>query len=377
MGSRVAVTASQDVGGATARSRRSRTASHTVAAQATVPVLSGLVGVRWGLPLLPSLSDFAADRVWHTTAIASDNAAGFAVAGAALVLLGASAVAGLARAIPAAPTRVLQPHSPGPPSTTDRRHPGSILEAASLDVRYGSVQILFDVSFHVAPGEAVAMLGTNGAGKSTALRAITGLTPVASGEVWFDGARVTDVRAERLAAAGLSLVPGGKGIFRDLTVEENLRMAGYRLAAADYEAALTRVRSAFPRLIQAYRRPAGLLSGGEQQMLALCRAHMTRPKVLAIDELTLGLAPVVVRQLLEFVRMLRDSGVALVLVEQSVNLALEVCDRAYFLERGEVRFEGPTRELLARDDLLRSVFLEGARGPDGARGRHGGSMVGS
>ena len=162
-------------------------------------------------------------------------------------------------------------------------------------------------------------------------------------------------------------VPGGRGVFPSLSVRENLRMAGYQLAgAARVREGIERATAAFPRLGARIDQPAGVLSGGEQQMLALARAWIVRPSLLAIDELTLGLAPAAIGELLEFVRELRADGISIVIVEQSVLVAFELCDRAYFLERGQVRFEGRTADLMVRDDLLRSVFFDAARsGGDG------------
>ena len=245
------------------------------------------------------------------------------------------------------------------PRTPARRHPDAILEVVGLDLSYDRMQVLFGVDFHVDEGEAVALLGTNGAGKSSLLRAVFGLNRPSAGRVWFRGVDVTGRPAERLAGEGMLSVPGGHGVFPSLSVRENLRMAGYRLAgAARVRQGIERATTAFPRLAARIDQPAGVLSGGEQQMLALARAWIVRPKLLAIDELTLGLAPAAIGELLEFVHELRAEGVSIVVVEQSAQVAFEICDRAYFLERGQVRFDGRTADLMLRHDLLRSVFFD-------------------
>jgi len=238
-----------------------------------------------------------------------------------------------------------------------------MLECVGLEVAYGRTQILFDVSIDVDEGEVLAVLGTNGAGKSTLLRAISGLTPPRGGKVLLDGRNVTGTSPVKMASLGLAHMPGGRGIFPDLTVGENLRMAtwSHRRDKARSKQAVERALDLFPGLATRLGDRAGLLSGGQQQMLALAQAFMPEPRLLLVDELSLGLAPVIVMELLEVVRRLRDEGVAVVLVEQSAELALQVADRAVFLEKGETRFSGPAREILERGDLVRSVFLSGAR----------------
>jgi branched-chain amino acid transport system ATP-binding protein len=230
-------------------------------------------------------------------------------------------------------------------------------------VAYGRTQILFDVSIDVDAGEVLAVLGTNGAGKSTLLRAITGLTPPKGGQVLLDGRDVTGTSPVKMAGMGVAQMPGGRGIFPDLTVGENLRMATWSFRGDKRRArrVTERALDLFPVLSGRLADRAGLLSGGQQQMLALAQAFIPEPRLLLVDELSLGLAPVVVIELLDVVRRLRNEGVAVVLVEQSAELALQVADRAVFLEKGETRFSGPAREILERGDLVRSVFLSGAR----------------
>jgi ABC-type branched-subunit amino acid transport system ATPase component/ABC-type branched-subunit amino acid transport system permease subunit len=236
------------------------------------------------------------------------------------------------------------------------------LQCKAVEVSYGPVQILFGIDLDVAEGEIVALLGTNGAGKSTLLKGITGLARVGGGSVEFDGKNITNKAPNTVAHLGLSLMPGGRGIFPTLTVEENLRLGAWlvRKNRAMSTAARKRVLRLFPILDSRYHQQAGNLSGGEQQMLSLAMALMVTPKVLMIDELSLGLAPTIVAQLMDVVAMLHRDGTTIVVVEQSVNVALELAQRAVFLEKGEVRFSGPTAELLERPDILRSVFIAGA-----------------
>jgi branched-chain amino acid transport system ATP-binding protein len=237
-----------------------------------------------------------------------------------------------------------------------------LLLVKDLDVAYDTVQVLFGVDFEIEEGDIVALLGTNGAGKSTLLRAISGLQPARGGAVIFDGEDITFATPQEIAGRGVIQVPGGKGVFPGLSVAENLKIAGwlYQRDAAYVADAIDRVTSMFPVLKERWEQPAGLLSGGEQQMVTLAQAFIAKPRLLMIDELSLGLAPVIVEQLLGIVRAIRDQGTTLILVEQSVNVALTVAETAYFMEKGEIRFKGPTAELLERPDVLRSVFLEGA-----------------
>ncbi len=234
-----------------------------------------------------------------------------------------------------------------------------MLRVDGIDVSYGPVQVLFDVSLTVGDGEVVALLGTNGAGKTTALKAVSGLVPVTSGVVSFDGVALTGRSPREIVEAGVIQLPGGRGVFPGMTVQENLEV-GTHLFGRDRvrrAARITDVLDEFPALRGRLRQQAGTLSGGEQQMLALAKAMLPSPRLLLVDELSLGLAPVIVGQLLERLRSYVAAGVSVVVVEQHVDLALEIADRAYFMERGQVRFAGPAAELRGRDDLLRSVFL--------------------
>ena len=246
-----------------------------------------------------------------------------------------------------------------------------LLLVRDLDVSYDNVQVLFGVDFEIDEGEIVALLGTNGAGKSTLLRAISGLVEVGGGAIVFDGRDISYSPPNESAERGIIQIPGGKGVFPTLSVAENLNLAGwlYRRDPEHIKAATEEVLQNFPVLRERWDQRGGDLSGGEQQMLTLAMAFIAKPRLLMIDELTLGLAPVIVERLLETVKAIRDRGTTIILVEQSVNLALTIAETAYFMEKGEIRFRGATQDLLKRPDLLRSVFLEGARaGPTGNGG---------
>jgi ABC-type branched-subunit amino acid transport system ATPase component len=245
---------------------------------------------------------------------------------------------------------------------------GALLQCTGIDMAYGPVQILFDVDFTVTEGEIVALLGTNGAGKSTLLKGICGLVRPKKGSVVFAGEDVTKLPADVTTHRGISLMPGGKGVFPTLTVAENLRLAAWLIKSdqARVEAAKAEVETLFPILKSRTSQMAGNLSGGEQQMLALGGALMTMPKLLMIDELSLGLAPTIVAQLLEVVREIHRRGTTIVIVEQSINVALNLAERAVFMEKGAVRFEGQAAELLERPDILRSVFIAGANAAQAA-----------
>lgn len=236
------------------------------------------------------------------------------------------------------------------------------LSVRGLDFYYGELQVLFDVELEVPEGETIALLGTNGAGKSTLLRAVAGIDLPRWGQIRLFGEDVTWVDAEDRVERGLVLIPGGRGAFPSLSVLENLRLGAYlyRRDRQRVESGVETVFEHFQELEQRKDQPAGTLSGGEQQMLALGRAFVAGPRLLMIDELSLGLAPVVVERLVGIVERFHERGTTLLLVEQSVNLALSLAGTVYFMERGEIRFKGPAGELLNRTDLLRSVFLEGA-----------------
>ena len=244
-----------------------------------------------------------------------------------------------------------------------RRELGEVklLFVRGLDVAYDGVQVLFGVDFEVDEGEIVALLGTNGAGKSTLLKAIAGLVPADAGAVVFDGRDATYAPPHEITARGIVFAPGGQGVFPSLTVHDNLRLAGWTEDdRRRRDEAVEGVLQRFPVLRGRMDEPAANLSGGQQQMLTIGMALLAKPRLLMIDELSLGLAPAIVGELLEAVKALKEQGTTVILVEQSVNVALTVAETAYFMEKGEIRFHGPTEELLERRDVLRSIFLEGA-----------------
>jgi branched-chain amino acid transport system ATP-binding protein len=240
-----------------------------------------------------------------------------------------------------------------------RRGEVKLLLCRGVNVGYSGVRVLHDVDLEIDEGSVVALLGTNGAGKSTLLKAISGVVQADQGAIIFDGRDVTHAPPNEIAGHGIVQIPGGHGVFPGLTVQENLDAAGWlhRSDEAALETGMATVLETFPALASRLDEPAANLSGGQQQMLALGMSFLVTPRLLMIDELSLGLAPVIVERLLEMVRRIAASGVTVILVEQSVNVALELADTAYFMERGRIRFHGPTTELVERDDLLRSVFL--------------------
>mgnify|MGYP001169223133 FL=1 len=233
------------------------------------------------------------------------------------------------------------------------------LQLNNIDFSYGPVQVLFDVAFEVRKGETLALLGTNGAGKSTILRVISGLGIPQRGVVRLGGRTVTYTSPQLRSRLGIQQLPGGNGVFPDMTVHQNLVMGAYihRSDGDDVARRITSVLELFPDLERRQDQRAGSMSGGQQQMLALARVLLHEPEVLLIDELSLGLAPTVVHDLLELVERLQERGQTIILVEQSLNVALSIADRAIFLEKGQVRFEGSAQELLERDDMARAVFL--------------------
>jgi ABC-type branched-subunit amino acid transport system ATPase component len=252
-----------------------------------------------------------------------------------------------------------------PPLVDEGGAPENFLVCRGVDVAYDQVQVLFGVDLEVENGEIIALLGTNGAGKSTLLKAISGLVDPSAGSIHFDGRDITHADAVQTAKMGIVQVPGGRAVFPTLTVAEHFKCGTWLYANEDQSEVQARIETVlgqFPRLRERWDQMAGNLSGGEQQQLGLGMAFVAKPRLLIIDELSLGLAPTIVEQLLGIVKAIHDQGCTIILVEQSVNVALTVATRAYFMEKGEVRFSGATEELLERGDILRSVFLEGAAG---------------
>jgi branched-chain amino acid transport system ATP-binding protein len=243
--------------------------------------------------------------------------------------------------------------------TTDPDPRPVLLEVRDVVVHYGRIQALHGVSLVVHEGELVTLLGSNGAGKTTMMRAISGLRPLSSGSVWFDGRDVSKVKAHRRVTDGLIQAPEGRGVFPGMTVTETLEMGCYgRKFAnrAEHRERLDWVLETFPRLAERRNQVGGTLSGGEQQMLAIGRSLMARPKVLLLDEPSMGLAPMVISQIFKIISEINKTGTTVLLVEQNAQQALTRSDRAYILETGRVTRSGVARELLA-DDSIRAAYL--------------------
>ena len=232
----------------------------------------------------------------------------------------------------------------------------ALLEACGLHAGYGATDVLHGIDLTVAEGGITALLGANGAGKTTTLRAISGMIR-ARGEIRLTGERMDGCRTETIARRGVAHVPDGRGTFRELTVEENLRLGSYTRPAREAAAGFERVFGYFPKLQERLRQQAGTLSGGEQQMLAIARALLLRPRLLLLDEPSFGLAPLVVREIFAIMRRVRDvEGVGILLVEQNAALALDLADHAYLLETGRVVMSGTARDLGA-DEAVRRSYL--------------------
>jgi branched-chain amino acid transport system ATP-binding protein len=234
-----------------------------------------------------------------------------------------------------------------------------LLEVRDVVVHYGRIQALHGVSLKVHEGELVTLLGSNGAGKTTMMRAISGLRPLTSGSVWFDGKEVSRVKAHRRVVDGLIQAPEGRGVFPGMTVAENLEMGCYGRtfpSKSEHRERFDWVLETFPRLAERRSQVGGTLSGGEQQMLAIGRALMARPKVLLLDEPSMGLAPMVISQIFKIISEINKQGTTVLLVEQNAQQALSRSDRAYILETGSVTRTGNARDLLA-DDSIRAAYL--------------------
>lgn len=232
-----------------------------------------------------------------------------------------------------------------------------VLEVTELEAGYGEVQVIWGVSLAVEESRMTTLVGANGAGKTTTLRAVMGILKPLGGTVRFMGEDVTHLSPHTKAQMGMVLVPEGRQLFSDLSVEENLEMGAYApRARSKFDANLKRVYELFPRLRERRRQAAGTLSGGEQQMLAVGRGLMSDPRVLMIDELSLGLAPVLAQSLFSTLKLLREQGLTILLVEQNVHLALALSDHAYVLSEGKVAISGPSREV-ARNEEVRRAYL--------------------
>jgi branched-chain amino acid transport system ATP-binding protein len=232
-----------------------------------------------------------------------------------------------------------------------------LLEIENLTLLYGRIQALHGISLHVNEGEVVALIGANGAGKTTTMRAVSGLRPVASGKILFAGADVTKMRADLRVLRGIGQAPEGRGVFPGMSVQENLEMGAYtRRDRAAIAQDLAMVFDLFPRLQERRRQAGGTLSGGEQQMLAVGRAMMTRPKLLLLDEPSMGLAPMLIQQIFEIITRINEQGTTVLLVEQNAQQALSRAHRGYVLETGSIVKEGTGQELL-RDPAVKEAYL--------------------
>ena len=233
-----------------------------------------------------------------------------------------------------------------------------ILKVENINVYYGAIHAIKGVSFHVDEGEIVTLIGANGAGKSTTLQTISGLLRSRTGSIEFCGENISKLPPHKIVEKGLAQVPEGRRIFLQMSVQENLDMGAYTQSGAGVGEDIERVFEQFPRLKERRRQIAGTLSGGEQQMLAIGRALMSRPKLLMLDEPSLGLAPILVEQIFEIIQSLHKSGTTILLVEQNAQMALSVADRAYVMETGTISLSGTGREL-AESDQVKKAYLGG------------------
>ena len=233
-----------------------------------------------------------------------------------------------------------------------------MLKVNNINVFYGQIQAIRDVSFEVKEGEIVTLIGANGAGKSTILRTISGLLHPKGGEILFMDKPINSIVPHKIVGMGLAQVPEGRRIFLKMTVQENLEMGAFTQNASSFEADLANVYKHFPRLEERKKQIAGTLSGGEQQMLAMGRALMSHPKLLMLDEPSMGLAPILVQQIFDIIKELHESGTTILLVEQNAQMALSVADRGYVLETGTITLSGTGKEL-AESDQVKKAYLGG------------------
>ena len=234
----------------------------------------------------------------------------------------------------------------------------SLLKVEDIHVYYGNIHAIKGISFEVNEGEIVTLIGANGAGKSTTLNTVAGLLKPRSGHVEFNGKSMAGVQASKVVSMGMALCPEGRRVFQQMTVRENLEMGGYTRPASEIQGSLEDVFQRFPRLKEREKQIAGTLSGGEQQMLAMGRALMSKPKLLMLDEPSMGLAPILVEQIFDIIKELHASGTTILLVEQNAQMALSIADRAYVLGTGLITMSGAAEEVLA-DDRVRAAYLGG------------------
>ena len=235
----------------------------------------------------------------------------------------------------------------------------SLLKVDNIHVFYGAIHAIKGISFEVEEGEIVTLIGANGAGKSTTLNTIAGLLKPRDGSIIFDGKNITGMNASKMVYNGMALCPEGRRIFQQMTVRENLEMGGFSRPNAEIDGSIEDVFNRFPRLREREKQIAGTLSGGEQQMLAMGRALMSKPKLLMLDEPSMGLAPILVEQIFDIIKELHEAGTTtILLVEQNAQMALSIADRAYVLGTGQITMSGPAAEVLA-DDRVRAAYLGG------------------
>ena len=233
----------------------------------------------------------------------------------------------------------------------------ALLEVRDLNVYFGVIQAIKNISFDVDAGEVVALIGANGAGKTTTLHTVTGLLPAASGKITLDGKDLGKVPAHKIVSMGMAHVPEGRRVFAALSVYDNLKMGAYtRKDKKEIEASLEMVFEAFPRLKERRNQVAGTLSGGEQQMLAMGRALMSKPRIILMDEPSMGLSPLYVTEIFEIIKKIKSEGTTVLLVEQNANMALQVADRAYVLETGKIIMDGKASDLM-NDERVRKAYL--------------------
>ncbi len=234
----------------------------------------------------------------------------------------------------------------------------SMLKVEDLHVYYGSIHAIKGISFEVEEGEIVTLIGANGAGKSTTLNTVSGLLKPRSGSIEFEGKSIINVPAHKEVSHGMALCPEGRRVFLQMTVQENLEMGGYTRNQSEIAGSIEDVYQRFPRLKERYKQTAGTLSGGEQQMLAMGRAMMSKPKLLMLDEPSMGLAPILVEQIFDIIKELHQAGTTILLVEQNAQVALSIADRAYVLETGTISMSGDAKELLS-DPRVQKAYLGG------------------
>ncbi len=234
-----------------------------------------------------------------------------------------------------------------------------MLELSNVNVYYGGIHALKNISIKIEEGEVVTLIGANGAGKSTTLKAISGMEKLKSGEIKFNGEKINSLNATSIVKLGISHVPEGRRVFSKMSVMENLEMGAYtRNDKGEIKKDFENVFSLFPRLLERKEQMAGTLSGGEQQMLAIGRALMSRPKLILLDEPSMGLAPIIVKEIFSIIRNINETGTTVLLVEQNANMALNAADRAYIIRNGEIEMEGNAKKMVA-DERVRKAYLEG------------------